>query len=157
MHYAAAGGAGFRHLKALIDVGVDPYAANTSGELFIYCLRPIQPFTLEPNSDCLKSDDLISLLKLLEPERVFDWRDNDGQTILHALLSKISESDLRLTIMQWVTCVLTTRLTFQLITHLECSRMLAMHQQCGTDSAGLLKMLCHSSMIAMVKSLTRLL
>lgn len=103
LHYAAAGGAGYRHLKALIDVGVDPYAANTSGELFIYCLRPIQPFTLEPNSDCLRSDDLISLLKLLQPERVFDWRDNDGQTILHALCSKISEPELRSRILQWVT------------------------------------------------------
>lgn len=95
LHYAAAGGASFRHLKALIDAGVNPYAANTSGELFIHCLRPIQPFTLEPNSDCLNCEDLISLLKLLDPKKVFDWRDNDGQTILHALCSKISEPELR--------------------------------------------------------------
>lgn len=95
LHYAAAGGASFRHLKALIDAGVDPYAANTSGELFIYCLRPLQPFTLEPNSDCLKSDDLVNLLNLLDPAKIQNWRDNDGQSILHALYSKIAEPDLR--------------------------------------------------------------
>jgi hypothetical protein len=95
LHYAAAGGAGYRHLKALIDVGVDPYIANTAGELFIYCLRPIEPFTLEPNSDCLKSDDLVRLLKLLQHDRVFDWRDNDGQTIMHALALKITEPELK--------------------------------------------------------------
>jgi hypothetical protein len=95
LHYAAAGGAGYQHLKALIDVGVDPYIANTAGELFIYCLRPIEPFTLEPNSDCLKSDDLVKLLKLLKHERVFDWRDNDGQTIMHALALKITEPELK--------------------------------------------------------------
>jgi hypothetical protein len=95
LHYAAAGGAGYQHLKALIDAGVDPYIANTAGELFIYCLRPIEPFTLEPNSDCLKSDDLIKLLKLLQHDRVFDWRDNDGQTIMHALALKITEPELK--------------------------------------------------------------
>ena len=95
LHYAAAGGAGYQHLKALVDVGVDPYIANTAGELFIYCLRPIEPFTLEPNSDCLKSDDLVKLLKLLQHDRVFDWRDNDGQTIMHALALKITEPELK--------------------------------------------------------------
>ena len=102
LHYAAAGGASFRHLKALLDSGVNPYAANTSGELFIYCLRPLQPFTLEPNSDCLKSDDLISLLNLLDSSRIQNWRDNDGQSILHALYSKISEPDLRSRVFEWV-------------------------------------------------------
>jgi hypothetical protein len=102
LHYAAAGGAGFNHLKALIDVGVDPYVANTAGELFIYCLRPLQPFTLEPNSDCLKSDDLIRLLKLLDPQRVSDWRDNDGQTITHALALKITEPELKAKIFEYV-------------------------------------------------------
>ncbi|KAK0109879.1 hypothetical protein ONS95_002550 [Cadophora gregata] len=95
LHYAAAGGASFLHLKALIDVGVDPYLANSAGELFIYCLRPLQPFTLEPNSDCLRGDDLIKLLGLLHLERVSDWRDNDGQTVMHALALKISEPDLK--------------------------------------------------------------
>ncbi|KAL2069053.1 hypothetical protein VTL71DRAFT_15391 [Oculimacula yallundae] len=95
LHYAAAGGASFRHLKALIDAGVDPYLANTAGELFIYCLRPIQPFTLEPNSDCLRSDDLLKLLGLLQLERLADWRDNDGKTIMHALALKISEPELK--------------------------------------------------------------
>jgi hypothetical protein len=101
LHYAAAGGAGYQHLKALIDVGVDPYIANTAGELFIYCLRPIEPFTLEPNSDCLKSDDLIRLLKLLDHDRVFDWRDNDGQTIMHALALKITEPELKAKIFKY--------------------------------------------------------
>lgn len=104
LHYAAAGGASFRYLKALIDNGADPYAANTAGELFIYCLRPLQPFTLEPNSDCLKSDDdLINLLNLLDLQRVQNWRDNDGQSILHALYSKISDPDLRTRVFEWVT------------------------------------------------------
>jgi ankyrin repeat protein len=103
LHYAAAGGAGYQHLKALIDVGVDPYIANTEGELFIYCLRPIEPYTLEPNSDCLKSDDLIKLLKLLQHDRVFDWRDNDGQTIMHALALKITEPELKAKIFKYVT------------------------------------------------------
>jgi len=101
LHYAAAGGAGYQHLKALIDVGVDPYIANTAGELFIYCLRPIEPFTLEPNSDCLKSDDLIKLLKLLQHDRVYDWRDNDGQTIMHALALKITEPELKAKIFKY--------------------------------------------------------
>jgi len=101
LHYAAAGGAGYQHLKALIDAGVDPYIANTAGELFIYCLRPIEPFTLEPNSDCLKSDDLIKLLKLLQHDRVHDWRDNDGQTIMHALALKITEPELRAKIFKY--------------------------------------------------------
>jgi hypothetical protein len=69
LHYAAAGGAGLQHLKALIGAGVNPYIANTAGELFIYCLRPLQPFTLEPNSDCLNGNDLVHLLELLEPQR----------------------------------------------------------------------------------------
>ncbi len=98
LHYAAAGGAGYQHLKALIDVGVDPYLANTAGELFIYCLRPLEPFTLEPNSDCLKSDDLVNLLGLLQLHRVSNWRDNDGQTIMHTLALKITEPDLKLRI-----------------------------------------------------------
>ncbi|KAH8672774.1 hypothetical protein BGZ60DRAFT_485198 [Tricladium varicosporioides] len=100
LHYAAAAGAGFQHLKALIDAGVNPYVANTAGELFVYCLRPLQPFTLEPNSDCLKSNDLIKLLELLDPQRVFGWRDNNGQTVLHALALKISEPDLKAHIFQ---------------------------------------------------------
>ncbi|KAL5317468.1 hypothetical protein ACEPPN_014563 [Leptodophora sp. 'Broadleaf-Isolate-01'] len=95
LHYAAAGGAGYQHLKALIDVGVDPYLANNAGELFIYCLRPLQPFTIEPNLDCLKSDDLVKLLGLLQLERISDWRDNDGQTIMHAMALKISEPELK--------------------------------------------------------------
>lgn len=95
LHYAAAGGAGFKHLKALIDAGVDPYVANTAGELFVYCLRPLQPFTLEPNSDCFDGDELIHLLELLEPQRAFDWRDDDGQTIMHALALKIAEPELK--------------------------------------------------------------
>lgn len=95
LHYAAAGGASFLHLKALIDAGVDASAANTAGELFTHCLRPLQPFTLEPNSDCLKGDDLIHLLELLQSERVFGWRDNNGQTILHALTLKIADPDLK--------------------------------------------------------------
>lgn len=95
LHYAAAGGANFLYLKALIDVGVDPYAANTAGELFIHCLRPLQPFTLEPNSDCLKGDDLIRLLELLQPARVLGVRDNNGQTILHALALKVADSELK--------------------------------------------------------------
>ena len=102
LHYAAAGGAGFSHLKALIDIGVDPYVANTAGELFIYCLRPLQPFTLEPNSDCLKSDDLIRLLHLLDHQRISDWRDNDGQTIMHALALKITEPELKAKIFTYV-------------------------------------------------------
>jgi len=95
LHYAAASGAGFKHLKALIDAGVNPYAANTAGELFIYCLRPLQPFTLEPNSDCFDGDDLIHLLELLQPQLAFDWRDNDGQTIMHALALKMTDRELK--------------------------------------------------------------
>jgi ankyrin repeat protein len=102
LHYAAAGGASFLHLKALIDAGVDASVANTAGELFIHCLRPLQPFTLEPNDDCLKGDDLINLLELLQPDRVFDWRDNNGQTILHALALKIADTELKGKIFKYV-------------------------------------------------------
>jgi hypothetical protein len=38
---------------------------------------------------------LIKLLKLLHHDRVFDWRDNDGQTIMHALALKITEPELK--------------------------------------------------------------
>ncbi|RDL38675.1 uncharacterized protein BP5553_03015 [Venustampulla echinocandica] len=96
LHYAAAGGAGFHHLKALIDAGVDPSIVNTNGETFIHCLRPLHPFTLVPNPDCFSNgDDLIRLLELLQPVSNFDCRDNHGQTILHALALKISDSDLK--------------------------------------------------------------
>ena len=103
LHYAAAGGASFRHLSALISAGADPYAANMAGELFIYCLRPIEPFTLEPNMDCLNSEDLIQLLQLVQLNKVYKWRDNDGQTLLHALYSKISEPQLRAQVLRLVT------------------------------------------------------
>jgi ankyrin repeat protein len=81
LHYAAASGAGLKHIKALIDAGVNPYIANTAGELFVYCLRPLQP--------------LIHLLELLQPQLAFDWRNNSGQTILHALALKMTDPGLR--------------------------------------------------------------
>jgi hypothetical protein len=95
LHYAAAGGAGLKHLRALINAGVDPCAANSAGELFVYCLRPLQPFTLEPNADCFDHYDLIQLLDLLRPSLDFDWRDNEGQTIMHALSLKILQPRLK--------------------------------------------------------------
>jgi hypothetical protein len=58
-------------------------------------LRPLQPFTLELNPDCLKGNDLINLLKLLQPERVVGWRDNNGQTIFHALALKVTDPELK--------------------------------------------------------------
>lgn len=95
LHYAAASGAGLKYLKALVEAGVDPYIANTANELFIYCLRPLQPFSLEPNSDCFDGDDLIHLLGLLQPQLAFGWRDNNGQTIMHALALKVTEPRLK--------------------------------------------------------------
>jgi hypothetical protein len=40
LHYAAAGGASFQTLTALVQAGTNPYQLNTAGQLFLHCLQP---------------------------------------------------------------------------------------------------------------------
>ena len=94
LHYAAASGASYDHLKALIDAGVPLYARNTATENFLHCLRPCNADAKSCSLDCFKFG-LIKLLELIEPKFAFGQQDNDGQTILHVLASHITEPELR--------------------------------------------------------------
>jgi ankyrin repeat protein len=94
LHYAAISGASYAHLKALIDAGVPLYARNTTKQNFLHCLYPWDAHTESCSVDCFKLD-LIKLLDLIEPKSAFGQQDNDGQTILHALASHITEPELR--------------------------------------------------------------
>jgi len=120
LHYAAASGSGLPYLKALIDVGVNPYQQNTANENFLHWLRPYKP-SLQENMllamqngaevgsariekhgfDCFTLD-LIALLKLLQPGRAFSQKDDDGQTVLHALAAQITEPELRAEVFKYV-------------------------------------------------------
>lgn len=94
LHYAAASGASYAHLKALIDAGVPVYAQNTANQNFLHCLRPCDAGTESCSVDCFKLG-LIKLLELIEPKIAFGQQDNDGQTILHVLASYITIPELR--------------------------------------------------------------
>jgi hypothetical protein len=94
LHYAAASGASYAHLKALIDAGVPVYARNTANQNFLHCLRPCDAGTKSCSVDCFKLG-LIKLLELIEPKVAFGQQDNDGQTILHVLASYITIPELR--------------------------------------------------------------
>jgi ankyrin repeat protein len=99
LHYAASGGAGSKHLDALIQAGADPCQVNSAGQLFLHCLRP---HIKETNSGGFDGDlitafnaDLINLLNSFQHTGAFRWRDNDGRTVLDALASKITDEEIR--------------------------------------------------------------
>jgi hypothetical protein len=94
LHYAAASGGSFDHLKALIDVGVPHYKRNTANQHFLHCLRPCDAGSENYSPDCFELG-LIDLLKLVEPKIAFSQQDNDGQTVLHALALHIIKPELR--------------------------------------------------------------
>jgi hypothetical protein len=94
LHYAAVSGASYAHLKALIDVGVPAYERNTAKQNFLHCLRHYDSDVRSGSLDCYRHG-LINLLESVSLENVFGQQDNDGQTVLHALASRIVEPELR--------------------------------------------------------------
>jgi ankyrin repeat protein len=94
LHYAAASGASYAHLKALILAGVPPHQQNTSKQNFLHCLPPydIGADDWDPN---YFNVNLIGLLELLEPKDIFGQQDNDGQTVLHVLTLHITNPEVR--------------------------------------------------------------
>jgi hypothetical protein len=93
LHYAAASGASFAVLNALIDAGVPPYQLNTANQNFFHCLTPCKVGFDDWNLDGAKNN-LIKLLGRLDA-KIKGQQDNDGQTVLHALASHITEPVLR--------------------------------------------------------------
>lgn len=96
LHYAAASGASYAHLIALIDAGVPPGWLNTANQNFLHCLRPcivgFDGWDLE--SEKFNLEKLLDRLDCLDRKILFQ-QDNDGQTVLHALASHITEPELR--------------------------------------------------------------
>lgn len=100
LHYAAIGGANLEVITTLIDAGVSPCRINTSGELFLHCMRP----QLDQNS--LNFEEFIfptfrtSLVNLLNDltrrfNGFFRWRDNTGRTALESFVFNINDIDIR--------------------------------------------------------------
>lgn len=104
LHYAASGGAGFDYFVALIRAGVNPYQLNTAGQLFLHCLRPHirEPCSesLDTNLFALFKADLVNLLNAFQPKGAFRWPDNDGNTALDSLGSRILDDEIRTQIFQ---------------------------------------------------------
>ncbi|KAH7407375.1 hypothetical protein BKA64DRAFT_640309 [Cadophora sp. MPI-SDFR-AT-0126] len=87
LHYAAAGGASFEHLSALIDVGADPYRTNTLGQLFLHYIVPDQDLPIS-----LFRLVLVNFLNSLGPKGAVNalrWRDNEGRTVLDNLAAQM--------------------------------------------------------------------
>jgi hypothetical protein len=100
LHYAAIGGADLEVIAILIKSGVDPCQINTSGELFLHCLRPHfdqSNLDFEKCSFLTFRTNLVNLLNVLDLKYngFFRWRDNWGKTALEKFVSSISDSDLR--------------------------------------------------------------
>jgi len=87
LHYAAAGGASYEHLSALIDFGVDPYRINTLGQLFLHYIVAGQDLHIS-----LFSLELVNFLTSLGSRgavTALRWRDNEGRTVLDAIATRI--------------------------------------------------------------------
>jgi ankyrin repeat protein len=94
LHYAAASGASYGHLKALILAGVPPSQQNSAKQNFLHCLPPYD--TRSNNWDPNYFEvSLMELLDLLEQKDVFGQQDNHGQTVLHALTLHIIDPELK--------------------------------------------------------------
>jgi hypothetical protein len=93
LHYAAAGGANFEHIDLLVQLGINPFQLNTTGQLFLHCWRPqfkssMHLFDQNLSSALIKNID--HLLNLLPPE-AFRWRDDNGNTVLESLTSVVDD------------------------------------------------------------------
>jgi ankyrin repeat protein len=100
LHYAAIGGARLEYIAALIRAGINPCQINTSGELFLHCLRPtIEQANLrfEENVFPAFKTNLINLLNDLGQKYngFFRWRDNGGRTALDTFVSSICDNDIK--------------------------------------------------------------
>jgi ankyrin repeat protein len=100
LHYAAIGGAGLEVIAILIEYGVDPCQINTSGELFLHCMRPHFEQSNPGFEKCLFPafrTNLVNLLNDLDPKYngLFRWRDNTGTAALERFVSNISDNDIK--------------------------------------------------------------
>jgi hypothetical protein len=100
LHYAAIGGAGLEFIVILIKFGVDPCQINTSGELFLHCMRPHFDQCNLDFEKCLFPTFRTNLVNLLNDldrncNGFFRWRDNTGKTALERFVSSISDNDLK--------------------------------------------------------------
>ncbi|KAK0100844.1 hypothetical protein ONS95_007291 [Cadophora gregata] len=91
LHYAAAGGASYEHLSALIDIGVDPYRINTLGQLFLHYIVPSQELHVS-----LFSLEMVNFLNSLGSKgavTALRWRDNEGKTVLDAIAAQMKDRE----------------------------------------------------------------
>lgn len=100
LHYAAIGGADMEVITVLIRSGVDPCRINTSGELFLHCLRPHFDQSNLDFEKCLFPTFRTNLVNLLNDmgkkcNGFFRWRDNAGRTALEKFVSRITDGDLQ--------------------------------------------------------------
>lgn len=94
LHYAAASGASYAHLKALILAGVPPCQQNTAKQNFLHCLPPYDTRSNDWDPNYFEVS-LMELLDVLEQKDVFGQQDNHGQTVLHALTLHIIDPEMR--------------------------------------------------------------
>jgi ankyrin repeat protein len=96
LHYAAAGGASFQTLTALVQAGTNPYQLNTAGQLFLHCLQPqfVDFFPTPYDKDQVSrfQEDLVNLFHTFHSKGAFRWRDNEGRTPMDALKLHIGDS-----------------------------------------------------------------
>ena len=93
LHFAAAGGANFQHFNLLVQLGMNPFQLNTTGQLFLHCWRPKYKSSmnlLDQNLSSAFLKDINHLLNFLPPE-AFRWRDDNGNTVLEALTSVVED------------------------------------------------------------------
>jgi hypothetical protein len=93
LHYAAAGGANFEHIDLLVQLGINPFQLNTTGQLFLHCWRPQFKSSMHLFDQNLSSaffKDINHLLKVLPPE-AFRWRDDNGNTFLESITSVVED------------------------------------------------------------------
>lgn len=102
LHYAAASGASYAHLKALLDAGVPRDQRNTANQNFLHCLRPGNLCHDGLGLDCFGVSLLELLSLLVEPRDFLTQQDNDGKTVLHALALHMNKPRDRLLIFKYV-------------------------------------------------------
>lgn len=93
LHYAASGGANFEHIDLLVQLGINPFQLNTTGQLFLHCWRPQFKSSMHLFDQNLSSalfKDIHHLLKVLPPE-AFRWRDDNGNTFLESITSVVED------------------------------------------------------------------
>jgi hypothetical protein len=93
LHYAAAGGANFEHIDLLVQLGINPFQLNTTGQLFLHCWRPqfkSSIHSFDQNLSLALCRDINHLFELL-PSEFFRWRDDKGNTVLDSLVSVVED------------------------------------------------------------------